>query len=191
MKWTDDNFNEELVICGKGKGDRNGNRNKNYRSSSAWSETNHIITAAKFLGLSKNPKILDIGSGVGKFAIIAGETRKRMKITGVELQNEYYNVANEILSRHPNKNVNFINADFLSLDVSSYTGFYFFNPFVMGESDPNYKSWAEYQLGLASRLCSMPIGTRLVVNCKYNNNIPDCYVEQGSHERLFLMIKEN
>ena len=183
FNWTDNKFDEELGPVMNANG-------KDYRWRCAWSEASHIIAAAKFLAKSKNANVLDIGSGVGKFAIIAGHAKKKMKITGVELQKEYVEVANNILARNPYKNVSFINEDFVNLDISKYTGFYLFNPFVMGTQDPNYKSWKIYQAALIEKLGAMPIGTRLVVNCLYNNSIPDCYVEQGEHERLHLLIKE-
>src|SRR6185503_13210320 len=85
--------------------------------------------ASNFLAADNNAKILDIGSGVGKFCLAGAYFKPNAFYCGVEQRKSLvYNAetAKQILSL---ENVSFIHGNFTQLDLKNFDHFYFYNAF--------------------------------------------------------------
>jgi SAM-dependent methyltransferase len=99
-----------------------------------WAYDRQIETAANFLcdETSINNKVLDIGSGIGRFCILAAKLHPNFQFEGIELDSKRVHISNLIAEEMDVKNVKFICGDFRDLDVAEYGGFFIYSPFRMG-----------------------------------------------------------
>lgn len=123
-----------------------------------WSKVHDINNSAQFFEGCKN--VLDIGSGIGKFVLLASVFNKETNFTGVEVNPKFFNAALEIQKRYPGKN-NFINTDFCNIDMSQYDGAYIFNPFCMSHEYQNSGKSKDHFIDSLNR---MPNGSKLLMN---------------------------
>ena len=139
--------------------------------SGAWSGTVEIKEASKILKSCK--KVLDIGSGTGKFCLSAAVLNPDTHFTGVEINPKYWAESIRMKDRLGISNVDFIYCDYKDIDITEYDGIYIFNPFVMSPNDPfgqKYQygieqdsDYHEYVNKFKSDLFTANIGTRLVM----------------------------
>jgi hypothetical protein len=126
--------------------------------SCLWSKVHDIECSAEFFKGCKN--VLDVGSGIGKFVLLASEFNKDTKFTGVEVYPVYYEVAKELQKRYPGNN-DFINTDFCNIDMSEYDGAYIFNPFVMSRE---FQDSGKSKQHFIDSINKMKYGSKLVMN---------------------------
>ena len=90
---------------------------KLYQEHSArhFTPVNIAIKASKLLVDKPTDKILDIGSGVGKFCCI-GSAVTDAHFYGIEKRKTLTNLSNKIKRQYKLKNAHFINDDFTALD---------------------------------------------------------------------------
>jgi SAM-dependent methyltransferase len=144
----------------------------------------HIAkTAARYLADSKDAKILDVGSGAGKFCMI-GAACTEAHFVGVELREDLYVTANRVSKHYNLKNVEFINSNITNIDFTKFDAFYFYNSFYenvvpSGRIDEEIKLsrelYDEYSLYMKEQLDKMPIGTKLVTYFSYLKEVPDSF----------------
>ncbi|MBK5271053.1 MAG: class I SAM-dependent methyltransferase, partial [Bacteroidia bacterium] len=94
-----------------------------------WTPLSVARNAANFLAAENNVRILDIGSGVGKFCLGAAYYKPQAFYYGVEQRKGligHAEIAREILHI---ENVSFFNGNFTLLDFRNYDHFYFYNAF--------------------------------------------------------------
>ena len=141
------------------------------------------VKAANLLVKGPNAKVLDIGSGVGKFCCI-GASISNAQFYGVEKRKTLTNLSNKIKRLYKLKNAHFMNADFTELDFSNFNGIYFFNSFqeqldetcVLDEtSKVSLKEYRQYHEALMKKLEECKSGTRLVTYYTFKNKIPAAY----------------
>lgn len=141
------------------------------------------VKAARLLVDTPEDRILDIGSGVGKFCCI-GSSATAAHFYGVEKRKTLVNVANKIKRNYKLKNAHFINKDFTKLDFTKFNGIYFFNSFhehfdktcVLDEtSNVSLKAYKKYHADLILKLNECTAGTRLVTYHTFKNRIPSTY----------------
>ncbi len=130
-------------------------------------------TVVEWLNLDEHSRVLDIGSGVGKFCAVASSISEA-KFMGVEIRRNLHEEAERFAQQFDLKNVEYVNADITTIDFRDYTGFYFYNPFceqlatsdwidhALDFSDENYYAYQNYVLEQFEHL---PIGTRIVTYC--------------------------
>jgi 16S rRNA A1518/A1519 N6-dimethyltransferase RsmA/KsgA/DIM1 with predicted DNA glycosylase/AP lyase activity len=99
-----------------------------------WTPNNIITKAINWLVSSSDTKILDIGSGSGKFCL-SGALQTKAHFTGVEKRKTLITEANNAVTNLSIKNVSFIHSNITEIDFSNYNAFYFYNPF--GEHLPS------------------------------------------------------
>jgi len=142
--------------------------------------------AARFLAAKPGTKVLDIGSGAGKFCMI-GSVCTEGHFTGVEQREKLDDLAKRIAKRYGLTRVNFIHANITEIDFQAYDAFYLFNPFYenIDQTGPiddsielNRRLYLHYSLHVRSRLEKMPRGTRLVTYFSYLEEIPPEYTLQ-------------
>ncbi len=141
------------------------------------------IKASQFLATNAKQRVLDIGSGVGKFCFIAGASTEAI-YTGVEYRKHLVDLCKKLTLKHRFKNVNFIHDDIKNIDFTQFDSFYFFNSFqeqidstalLDHTIDTNYENYLKYSLFLKSQFAKMPEGTRIVTLHVNQDQIPESY----------------
>jgi 16S rRNA G527 N7-methylase RsmG len=148
-----------------------------------WTPVEVAKLAAKFLAEKPGTKVLDIGSGTGKFCII-GAAYTMGEFTGVEQRLNLVQLSQKISSRYGLNNANYIHSNITEIHFAEYDAFYFFNAFYENidmaaviddtvERGINYyKLYTRYVSG---QLSKMPAGTRLATYWSPVEEIPNSY----------------
>jgi SAM-dependent methyltransferase len=146
-------------------------------------------------------RVLDVGSGVGKFCIPAAKARASAQFVGVEWRRHLVELAAHLAGDVPN--VAFIHADAFELDWSAFDAFYFFNRFgelvqpracwLDDTIAPDPGSYLLYISAAIQRLRDARAGTRVVTYHGLGEPLPACYdlVRSDSFgtDRVELWIK--
>ena len=158
-------------------------------SGKHWTPLSVARKAANFLAAEKNVRILDIGSGVGKFCLAAAYHKPNAFYFGVEQRKSlinYAETAREILALDQ---VSFIHGNFTQLNFNDYDHFYFYNAFyenLVGtfKIDDSIEYSAQlfhyYNTFLFRLLEKKPAGTRLATFHSMEDEVPSSYYEVGS-----------
>lgn len=140
--------------------------------------------ASEFLVTGEGARILDIGSGVGKFCLSASYFKPHAFFDGVEQRNSLVGQAETVRNILGLYNVSFIHANFTQINFRKYDHFYFYNSFFenldgtdkidnsIEYSPALYNYYSNY---LYKELEQMPTGTRIVTYCSWQDEIPPCY----------------
>lgn len=148
-----------------------------------WTPVAIARLAAEYLVQAPGTRVLDIGSGVGKFCIV-GALHTTGHFTGVEQRHELVDVANEIAASYWISDVSFLKKNVMSVNFSDYDAFYFFNSFhenvdLINKIDHNqtlseerYHSYSTY---VCAQLARMPVGTRVATYFSPLDIIPGNY----------------
>jgi hypothetical protein len=144
--------------------------------------------AAHFLVQKSGDRVLDIGSGAGKFCMI-GSVFTDGIFTGVEQRGHLHDCAMSISNQYNLTNIHFIHANIMDISFMDFDGFYLFNPFfenlnASGKMDDLVELkrdlYDDYSLYVKTQLDLKPIGTKLVTYFSYLTEIPDSYRLQFS-----------
>lgn len=149
-----------------------------------WTPMRVAKKAAQFLALEPGKKILDIGSGVGKFALIGAHCFPDVSFYGVEQRSELHHYALAAKAYTQTNNVDFIHGNFTQIDLAEYDHFYFYNAFFENlDSRGRINHEMEYSTGLYNyysrylfkELDAKPSGTRLATFHSLEDEIPPSY----------------
>lgn len=165
-----------------------------------WTPLHITQRIVRHLTPAENARILDIGSGVGKFCLMAAWHMPSAFFTGVEQRKGLVSHACTAQAILRLKNVEFIHGNFTRLDFDNYDHFYFYNSFYENLADTEkiddsiayspelYDYYSRY---LYSRLDERPAGTRLVTYHSLEAEIPPSYhlVEAQVNDLLKFWIK--
>lgn len=170
-------------------------------SSIHWTPIEIAKRAAAHLTGGPGKNILDIGSGVGKFCIIAAHNFPDHIFYGVEQRKALIDEAIIAQNATNTLNAKFIHANFNELDPDLYDHFYFYNSFsenvvheqpidnLVHTSEAIYNEYLSlfYQL-----LEDKPSGTRLAAFHCPEGYVPSSYQRVRYHtgEMLSLWIKQ-
>jgi cyclopropane fatty-acyl-phospholipid synthase-like methyltransferase len=152
-------------------------------SSVHWTPIKIAKQAAKWLAPSAGIKVLDIGSGVGKFCIV-GALHTEGYFTGVEHRSQLINQAKKALKKASVFNVEFLLADMISIDFTKFDSFYFFNPFyenlvpnlaIDAEIELSGQKYYTYLTHVYHQLETLKTGTRVATYCANDAKIPTSY----------------
>lgn len=155
-----------------------------------WAPLKIIQMAARFLAYKPGVRILDIGSGPGKFCLAAAYYQPEALFFGVEQRQNLVDegrMANETLGGLP---VDLICKNFTQLNFGEYDAFFFYNSFFenlpgaekIDESLSYSKELYDYYSYYLNRKFSvMPAGTRIVTYCSWEDEIPSGYRAEESH----------
>ena len=160
-----------------------------------WTPLEVAKKAAQFLAAEKNVRILDIGSGVGKFCLAAANYMPLAFYTGIEQRGnlvEQAIQAKEILGL---KNVDFLHGNFSTINFKNYDHFYFFNSFYENFSfsenmdnqfEYSKELYEQYTYLLKEKLDLKPSGTRLATFHSTEEEIPRDYLVVGTEMKNTL-----
>jgi len=94
-----------------------------------WTPLNLTKKAIQFLVTKDGTKVLDIGSGVGKFCLAAAYYKPGAYIYGIEQRGNLVEYAEEAKNMLGLLNASFIHRNFTQLNLKQYNNFYLYNPF--------------------------------------------------------------
>ncbi|MBK8394856.1 MAG: class I SAM-dependent methyltransferase [Leptospiraceae bacterium] len=170
-------------------------------SKTHWTPIKVAIEASKMLVTHPNTRVLDVGSGCGKFCFVASLSGFGFFL-GIEIRLYLHEIAmrkKEILNM---ENVEFLLGDMTDLDWSKFDAFYLYNPFYENITNYNHidKSiplnrnyFKRYTSIVTAQLRKCKTNTRVVTYHGFGGDMPDDYFCQetkkiGSGE-LNLWIK--
>ena len=149
-----------------------------------WSSLKIAKKAADFLADGGPSKILDIGSGVGKFCLAGAYYQPRSQFYGVEQRENLTACALKAQNMLGLENVHFTTGNFTEVDFSAYDHFYFFNSFFENLTGTNKIDQSishashlfnYYNQYLNAELAKMPAGTKLVTFHSLEDEVPEGY----------------
>lgn len=156
-------------------------------SAQHWSPVQIARRAAAYLAPKAGTRVLDIGSGPGKFCLLgAGVTPGYF--TGVEQRSDLHQCALSLATEYRLLNVYFINANITNIDFKDYEAFYYANSFyenvlsthaIDGQFNLSEKLFNEYTRYMHKQLEAMPKGTRLATLWEVMD-MPHNYVQVSS-----------
>lgn len=97
-------------------------------SGMQWTPVDVAIRAARLLACDGQTRVLDVGSGCGKFCVV-GAFSSPARFIGVEEQPRLIEVANRTIAMLKAERVSFVLGNMADQDWSLFDAFYFFNPF--------------------------------------------------------------
>jgi SAM-dependent methyltransferase len=145
--------------------------------------------AANFLAAEDNVRILDIGSGVGKFCLAAAHYNPKALYYGIEQRKRLVTEAETAREALRLENVAFMNGNFTQIDFRNYNHFYFYNAFyenitgtdkIDNSIDYSLEFYNYNNRYLYKQLEQKPPGTRLASFHSLEDEIPQGYHMVGS-----------
>ncbi|MFA6275236.1 MAG: methyltransferase domain-containing protein [Pedobacter sp.] len=162
-----------------------------------WTPLAMAKEAASFLSAVPGSKILDIGSGIGKFCIAGGHFFPDSEFHGVEQRMDLVEVAIRAKRRSMVDNVHFMHANFTQLSLNGYEGIYFYNSFAENLSslsrideaiEYSYSLYEYYSNFLYNKLSKVAKGTRLATYYGDENDVPTNFELVGQHPQKPLKM---
>ncbi len=153
-------------------------------TSEHWSPLKVTRKVADFLAVDNSVRILDIGSGVGKFCLAAAYFKPKSFFYGVEQRKGLVSYAETARKTLLLENVSFFHGNFTMLDLRNFDHFYFYNSFyenLIGTdkidnsilySNELYNYYNRY---LYKQLEQKPKGTKIATFHSLEDEIPPCY----------------
>jgi hypothetical protein len=164
-----------------------------------WTPIPIAMEAVKLLVQNNGDKVLDIGSGVGKFCII-GALQTKGIFYGVEQRADLHIISKKVIEEFNISNIQFIHSNINKINFSNYNAFYYFNPFeeniypkdrIDDEIPLSFSKYQQYTIYVRSEFKKLPIGTRIVTYCTDEKVIPPGYIQEyhGLKYKLSLWVK--
>jgi SAM-dependent methyltransferase len=172
-------------------------------SSLYWTPVAVARRAAHLFRNAGAQHVLDVGSGVGKFAIAAAAVAPDVQFTGIEQRARLVEVARRVAVGLQLPNVDFEVGDATAIEWSAYDGLYFFNPFYENLFEPDERIDMDVELGssrffdevlrVEALLGAAPEGTVMVTYHGLGGRIPTSYelvaCEPAHTDSLRLWVK--
>jgi predicted RNA methylase len=151
-------------------------------SQTHWTPVDVAIRAAKLLVTNQNTRVLDIGSGCGKFCTI-GALSSPGQFAGVEQRPYLLQTARETCDEL-GASATFIQGNMADLDWSLFDSFYLFNPFYenreadirIDDTIPlSLETFEQYIRVVRAKLRCAKVGTRVVTYHGFGGDVPYGY----------------
>lgn len=151
-----------------------------------WTSLNITRLVVEFLATHSGVKVLDIGSGVGKFCLAAAYYKPYASFWGVEQREHLVHHAKTAKGILGLKNAHFIHSNITQLDFKQYDHFYFFNSFfenlmTTDKIDDTITHsphlYIYYHRELYKKLEQMPTGTRIATFHCLEDKMPAGYCQ--------------
>jgi SAM-dependent methyltransferase len=154
-----------------------------------WTPIDVARVAANYLATEDNVKILDIGSGAGKFCLSAAHYKNKAFYYGIEQRKSLISQAERARDKLTISNVSFVHGNFTQLNFKNFDHFYFFNAFyenlagtdkIDDSIDYSGELYNYYNYYLYRQLSGQPSGTRLATYHSLEDEVPHNYYEVGA-----------
>lgn len=151
-------------------------------SSAHWTPVQIAVRVASLLCPTRNTRVLDVGSGVGKVCSI-GALSTLGTWVGVEQHAPLVASANELArTLGVTERTRFLRADAFAVDWNEFDALYFYNPFELALFD-DHKSRLAQIARVQDRLAALPSCTRVVTLHGFGGVMPSSF-ELLYHERM-------
>jgi SAM-dependent methyltransferase len=149
-----------------------------------WTPLKVAEYAAEFLVPEDGVKVLDIGSGAGKFCLAASYYKPHGLFYGIEQRKDLLDSAVEAEYNLNLNNLSFLHGNFTQLDFTQFDHFYFYNSFhenidgaekIDHNIEHSQSLYNYYNLYLFNQLKKMPVGTRVATYHTWEEQIPPGY----------------
>lgn len=146
-----------------------------------WTPVEVAEKSADFLSTHKGAKVLDIGSGAGKFCLVAAYHHPDIYFTGVEQRAYLVDLCNNLRDKLSLTNVNFVTGNIKDTNFAEFDHFYFYNSFyenLPGTQKIDYEVqyseslYSYYNRILYKKLDKVPVGARLVTYHSLGQEVP-------------------
>ncbi|MGK5088145.1 methyltransferase domain-containing protein [Bdellovibrionota bacterium FG-2] len=150
------------------------------QSEIQWTPVEVAIRATELLGGNEKTKVLDVGSGCGKFCTVAALTCSA-HFFGVEQRIHLWKVAVNAAKELGASNASFIHGNMTEIDWSYFDAFYMYNPFYENKSDAlriddtipmGIDQFDRYVAITRTRLIAARPGTKVVTYHGYGGHMP-------------------
>lgn len=154
-------------------------------STCFWTPLDVARRTAELLEARGVKRVLDVGSGAGKFCVV-GALTSTLQFTGIEQRGHLVRAANHLARRFKvDDRVSFEEGTLARFDASTFDALYFFNPFAeskfaeedryddfieLGEQKFQRDVWFAEQL-----LAGLPVGTLVATYHGFGGYLPGCY----------------
>ena len=159
-----------------------------------WTPLKVAKYAAEFLVPEDGAKVLDIGSGAGKFCLAASHYKPNGLFYGIEQRKDLLDCAVEAEYKLDLNNLSFIHGNFTQIDFKQFDHFYFYNSFyenIEGTAKIDHKIqyslslYNYYNSYLFNQLEKMPVGTRVATYHTWENQVPpEYYILKTQFDKL-------
>jgi len=166
-----------------------------------WTPVEVAVRAARLLADRPGLRLLDIGSGVGKFCIVAAAS-VNASVTGVEHRRHFVRIARGAAARI-GVDITFVAGTLADCDPRDVDGIYLFNPFAENLSSKDHldqsvelseeRFWRDVE-STHRFLHEAPVGTRVVTYCGWGGEMPAQYclaLREPRAGTLELWVKAN
>lgn len=154
--------------------------------------------AARFLVDKTGTRVLDIGSGAGKFCMVGAACTEGC-FTGVEQRKNLHTLAKRLSKRYELPNIEHIHSNVMTLDFEAFDAVYYFNAFyenivqegAIDQAVPLDKAfYTLYTQYMREQLGKMPIGTRLATYFSFMDEVPSSFRVRATDFDLKLKLWE-
>ena len=162
-----------------------------------WTLVQIARDAAAFLADGVGKNVLDIGSGAGKFCLIAAHYHPGTYFYGIEQRETLYQHAQSARAFTNLKNVHFLLGNFTRFAADAYDNFYFYNAFfehlkpedsIDQQIEYSTSMYIYYSRYMRDIMEHRPSGTRLVTYYSMGDEVPDSYqLVDASNDMLLRM----
>lgn len=145
-----------------------------------WTPVEVAKRAAELLVHDSKTRILDVGSGVGKFCLVGALTSPG-HFFGIEQREHFAKFANNLIEHHKIPRVKFIHGNMEDLDWNTFSGFYLYNPFYENVADNvridrvtnfSQERYDRYIEIVRAKLKALRVGTRVVTYHGFGGDFP-------------------
>ncbi len=168
-----------------------------------WTPVRVARRAAELLVTHDGARILDVGSGAGKFCLVGALTTEGV-FTGVEQRDYLVAMCRDLAIRHKIEDASFVHGNMMDMDWAHFDGFYLFNPFVENLYGDRFKidqgvsnTWFFYEKYIRivqRKLFRARKDTRVVTYHGFGGDMPPGYTlvrsEPIASDKLELWVKD-
>jgi len=171
-------------------------------SSIFWTPVTIAAQASQLLVDRRGTRVLDVGSGVGKFCLV-GAALTDGYFTGIEQREDFVKAAKDAVAKQRITNIQIIHGNVTEHSFSEYDAFYLFNPFeayvferskINGALPVSINLYRKCVKHVAAELARKSIGTRVVTYAGCAHEVPNCYAckrsDFGGRLKLWVKVRE-
>ncbi len=170
-------------------------------STTFWSSNEIIDLTIDWLELNSTSRVLDIGSGVGKFCVL-GSQISDASFTGVEIRKNLVAEAKRLANKLELDNCVFIHSDVRDFDFQEYDSFFYYNPFcehiaidevIDNTIEFSRENHRKYEELMFEKLKTLSVGIKIITYCSSDFILPRNYhlIKTNGDSTLALWVIKN
>lgn len=152
-------------------------------SQTHWSPIKVTLEAIKMIEPTNRTRILDVGSGCGKFCLVASLSSFG-NFFGIEFRPNLHEIAIQKKEKLNADNAEFLLGDMANLNWSTFDAFYLYNPFFENIASANHidhsiplatEHFVRYTATVTAKLRKCKVGTKVVTYHGFGGDMPNDY----------------